>query len=533
MKYIFIRKTQAWPGYFKPKKGTRKGAFTLLTVFMFFIFSGLGLSMLFFSQIHLKLSGYKKNSLLLDYASENGIKQGFGKLFDLVSQASSPGILAEGETEELKTDTLNDGRRMVEKLLGEEIPLFHSGSWEKMKWENSTVFSLLKLKENESFFQTRHKAEIFSTGMLEHFEQKKTSSLETEMDIYAGRIPLPLFAMLVDKDLTPDQKTNFIKNNNIELTSSGMNRFLKDISFSNEGLLPDNAGFQIRKALKIDIFNPQDLSAIQLREALGLDPSDDPVPDGVYLIQDDLGLGGVFVQGDLDEMTLAIEEDYQLISFIMGESQWILKFSPTRGETFFTSEEENQHFDLIPLGIIVINGEIRSLGGGILDPSGRLIQVKDDETASVLRGVNLTIISSEKVTLSNHLIHQGVNWEGGVPYIKDSTSQLNIFATGQDVLGNPTGRGNIVFDPDSPKEIKIQASLTASKVSFSEDSEGKTLHLLGSLQVSDYNSRGNNLKITHDDRFSGDDINLQNAPRSAKPLLFLSDFKVMEWKENE
>ena len=52
---------QQWQPCIDQKRKTRKGAMTLVSVFLFFIFSTLGLSMLYFSQIYLKLSAYKKN----------------------------------------------------------------------------------------------------------------------------------------------------------------------------------------------------------------------------------------------------------------------------------------------------------------------------------------------------------------------------------------------------------------------------------------------------------------------------------------
>ncbi len=85
---------QQWQPCIDQKRKTRKGAMTLVSVFLFFIFSTLGLSMLYFSQIYLKLSAYKKNSTLLAYASENGIKLGFDHLLNLLSQTMTPSLLS-------------------------------------------------------------------------------------------------------------------------------------------------------------------------------------------------------------------------------------------------------------------------------------------------------------------------------------------------------------------------------------------------------------------------------------------------------
>ncbi len=230
-------------------------------------------------------------------------------------------------------------------------------------------------------------------------------------------------------------------------------------------------------------------------------------------------------------MVTAIEEDFQVVSFLKEQGCWILKFSPQKSKTIFSTPEEVFYYDLIPLGIIIVNGKINSLGGGVMDPSGQAILVTDKEIPSILNGVNLTIISSDKITLSSHLIHQGVKWIDRVPYVKDRNSQLNIFVTGKDFLGNAEREGQIIIGKDSPQEIKIQASITAVDKGFAVEGKGKTVHILGSLHASDYSSNENKLTFTFDERLLEKSDLVQNSPKTAKPVICLSFFKPMEWKE--
>ncbi len=157
--------------------------------------------------------------------------------------------------------------------------------------------------------------------------------------------------------------------------------------------------------------------------------------------------------------------------------------------------------------------------------------IKDEEIPCILRGVNLTIISSEKTTISSHLIHEGVKWEDGIPYVNDSNSQLHIFAAGQDVQGTSNENGEIVIASDSPDDLKIQASLTSSKKGIAVEGESKTVNLLGSIQTRDYTSNGNTLKITFDERLISDEAHLENAPKSAKPILYVASYRAVEWRE--
>jgi len=522
---------QQWQPCIDQKRKTRKGVMTLVSVFLFFIFSTLGLSMLYFSQIYLKLSAYKKNSTLLDYASENGIKLGFDHLLNLLSQTMTPSLLSPQESIELREDTINKGSEIVEKLLGSRLPFQNSQVWEHLGWESITNFYFEKIEEKEDYFHATYKTEISSKGKIENFNQARESSLEARLGIFAGNLPLPYIPLLVDKKLDPDQKNDFMEKNKIDFLPSEKNLISPQISFAEGDLIPKDANAQVQKALKIKFFHPQNLFNLRLRAILGLEETNEPVPDGVYLIKDDMGLGGIYVQGDLEEMVTAVEENFQVVSFLTEQGCWILKFSPSKSKTIFSTPEEVFYYDLIPLGIIIVNGKINSLGGGVVDPSGQVILVTEEEIPSILKGVNLTIISSDKITLSSHLIHQGVKWIDKVPYVKDSNSQLIIFATGKDFLENTEREGKIIIDKDSPQEIKIQASLTAADKGFSVEGKGKTVHILGSLHASDYTSNGNKLTFTFDERLLEENDLVQNAPKTATPVLCLSFFKPMEWKE--
>ena len=121
MRFRCFPRMRLWQPGIDQKRKTTKGAMTLVSVFLFFIFSTLGLSMLYFSQIYLKLSAYKRNSTLLDYASENGIKLGFNHLLNLLSQTITPSLLSPHETNELRKNTINKGSEIVEKLLGSPV----------------------------------------------------------------------------------------------------------------------------------------------------------------------------------------------------------------------------------------------------------------------------------------------------------------------------------------------------------------------------------------------------------------------------
>ncbi|MFC2166770.1 hypothetical protein ACFLQZ_02245 [Acidobacteriota bacterium] len=531
MRFLSSQRIRLYTLFGRIRNAKRQGAITLLTLFIFFVFCTLGMGMLLMSQIFLKVSAYKKNVVLLNYATENGIKQGYSFLLDSISGQSNPLVISDLEMEILMEDTLQGGTRIIEKLVGTKIPLYVTSNWQEMCWDYNTIWILDHMIIEEKSFQSNFAVSIESEGTLQNFKPNKSSTLDLEIEIFSGYLPLAKLSFLLDQDLTPEQKSDFIALNPIEFMPSSENKIPLQISFSGEKILPQTAVPQIEKALRISLFQPQSLSVIQLRQALALELTDEPIPDGAYLIQDNYGLGGVFVQGDCEELVLAIEEDFQILSFTMEERVWMLKFSLHPQNCQFITPEENKLFDKIPEGIVIVNGAVHSLGGGIINSSGQAELVYDEEIPCLLNGVNLTFISSDKVNISSHLIHQGLKWQEGIPYIKESKSMLNIFATGQDLFNDTKKAGQIIIGSDAPQNLVVNASLTASGDGFSIEGKDKTVQLLGGLQTTDYSSQGNTLKVTSDDRFLKEDDLLVFSPKSLHPVLKISSLKIRGWNE--
>ena len=531
MKFLSFPKIRLYTlsGRIRFKK--KQGAITLLSLFIFFVFCTLGMGMLLMSQIYLKISAYKKNVILLRYASENGIKQSYAFLLDRISGQSNPIVISDLEMEVLLEETLQGGTHIIEQLMGTGIPLYKTSSWNWMSWECQTVWTLNHMEIEEQSFQANFAVTIESEGTLQNFKTNKTSALDLEMEIFSGYLPLARLSFLLDQNLTPEQKSDFIALNPVEFMPSEENKLPPQISFSEDNILPQTAVPQIEKALKIDLFQPQSLSISQLRQALGLELTDEPIPEGVYLIQDDYGLGGVFVQGDCEELILAIEGDFQVLSFTIGERVWVLKFSLNPQNAQFITPEEIKLFDETPEGIVIINGSVFSLGGGIMNSAGQAVLVKDEEIPSLLNGVNLTFISSDTIIISSHLIHQGLKWQEGIPYIKESNSMLNIFATGKNFVDATEKAGQIVIDFDAPQNLVINASLTASGDGFSIEGEDKTVQLLGGLQTADYTSNGNTLKVKPDERLTEESDLLVHTPKTLHPVLKISSLKIRDWNE--
>ncbi len=274
----------------------------------------------------------------------------------------------------------------------------------------------------------------------------------------------------------------------------------------------------IKKALQVKLFSPDSLTRAEIRAALGLEMVDEPVPEGVYLVRNTNGLGGVFIQGDVGEILLAIEDGRQDIFFRQGESAWTLKFKPATGPTTFVSPAGTEEFDHAPLGIVMVVGRIESLGGATVDAAGIPSAQTGDPVPSILGGVSLTIVASDEVAISSHLVQEGIRWMDGIPYLKESSSRLSVWSGG-DVSLSPAG-----------KDLHIQGALTAAgKIAFS--GSGGRLVLGGGLQAGGLELGANRLAVVPDSRdllpvaIGGD------GPRSAVPLLFVLGLRPLRWND--
>jgi hypothetical protein len=513
-----------------------EGSITMATTLLFLAFSVLGMSMLFLSQVHMKAGAGRKLSLLLDYASENGIKRALEPFITGLDLGDTLVAIPPALAAAYKEDALRGGRRIAADFLGWEFPLEDRETWDGTSWSSTTSCPALRAEDGGEYVSVTYGIRIDAEGSLAGFRPKRASSCSASLEALTGRLPLPFIPLFINKDMTPEQRADLMEAGGISFRAAG--RRWPDgrpprLQTEGAPLIPKDALPQLAKALKIDLFRPEDLNNAVLRRALGLEPSNEPVPDGVYLIRDDLGLGGIFVQGDVVEMVAAIDGDFQVIRFAMDAGEWTLRFSPELCRTLFETPSGSSSFDMAPAGIICVNGSIASLGGGIVEPSGRIVMGSGEAAPSILAGVSLTIVCSDRVAISSHLFSQGVRWRDGVPYLKDADAQVIIFATGKDLLDGKAADGRISVAEGSPRKLTVQASLVAAGAGFVIEGAGKEVELLGGLQTTDLAMGRNSLAISPDKALSGARPAFAEAPLTTGPMRYITAFRVLEWREHE
>ncbi len=530
MRYPFSRKISAWPAAAGDHR--RRGAILVATVFTLLALTTLALGMAVLSQVYLRVAGLRKSSCQLEYASENGIKSGFAYLRQSVAGLSGPQILSEAQSLDLMDSLRNGEVRILEEELGLHFPVEIRETEGDVSWQSQTDCRLESMVEGDGYVTARFILPIQSQGELNGLPARRRSALDVRVGVAAGHVPLALFSFLIDRSLEAAEREAFAARHGITVRTAPDNLLAGALSFSDEPLIPRDATPLLEKGLKTRLFRPQDLSNAKLRFALGLENSDAPVPEGVYLVQDSLGLGGIYVVGDVEEMVLAVEGSYQIISFKLAAGTWTLKYSPSAGRTEFESPAGSAAFDSLPMGIIMASGRISSLGGGEVDESGSAVLAQDREIPSLLQGLQLTVVASEKIDISSHLIAQGLEWRDGLPYVKEEQTQLVIYSAGQEFQDEVIVEGGITVSDAAPLDVKIQASLTAQASGFEIAGAGRTVSLLGSLQAVDYASGENRLNLYPSLNSADPGSRFLAVPQTKPPVVLLPLLQTLGWKED-
>lgn len=525
MKRPSFSRTRPWPDIDRTK-----GSVTMTVLLLLAVFTGLGLAMLHASAVHVKINGFRRFSALLDCASENGLKRG---LADLASWIETEGLLApvgDAGLEAVRAGAPGAFPALIEEAFGTAFPRAVEETFDGLSWTSRAECGLLGFEDRGGYLRLTAGLRIEASGGLARVRSRRTSVLEGSLGLLAGRLPLAAISLYIEGALTDGERAAFPGENGIELPARPGQPVGAALAASAGGVLPGDPGPLAAKALSIGLFRPGDLSPARLREALGLEASAEPVPDGVYLVHDDIGLGGIYVRGDLDEMVLAIRDEAQVVVFRAGGAEWRLEWSPSRCRTEFAGPDGTAVFDLLPVPIVLVDGAIAALGGGAAGADGRVEMSFEGETPAVLDGVDLTIVSADRVTIASHLIREGVRWQDGIPYAKDSEAQLVIYAAGRDIATGDPAAGGIAIAAGAPDDLKVQASLTAAAGGFRIEGRGRTVELLGGLQADAYAGNGNRLLLYGDDRAAGGEWPA-NSPLTAQPQLAFFALKVLAWRE--
>jgi len=523
---------RTWPWPDKDVRGRkgRRGSMTMTAVFLYFSLTAIGLGLVTLAAMYQRAGSLRATAFRMSFSAENGAKQAYAVLAATVSGRNSPTEISPERFSELREATAAGKNDAAEEALGLDFPLEISEAAGKQAWTASLGLASGRWEDRDGFFLAEFRSEAKSEGRVAGAARRKTARLEANLGILAGRIPLAAVPLLVAGPDGPESLGGLVARGKVELRPAGSRRRIPGPMATASPLIPADATSALAETLKVKIFSPGKLTKAQLRQALGLEMVNEPVPDGVYLVANDAGLGGVFVQGDVEELLLAAKTGWQYAQFKLEEGTWHLKFNPSLGKAVFIEPGGERAFDRTPLPIIMVNGKILSLGGGTVEADGTVALSTDPSVPSLVDGVSLSLVCADEVTITSHLIQEGVRWMDGLPYLKDSRSQLVLYASGRDFIDGTERSGKIKVGSKAPRDLQIQAAV-AARGGFAVEKGAGDVVIAGSLQAGALEPGASKIRITPDERLLSGGAAAAASPRSTIPLLWIASLEPLQWFE--
>ncbi|MBP6909297.1 MAG: hypothetical protein KBC18_02595 [Candidatus Saccharicenans sp.] len=502
------------------------GSAMMVCILVMAIFTSLGLGWLISSQIFLQVEGSRKLNRLALYAAENGLKASLESMSDHLQSSFSGQEITEEDFQSLRSRLLSGENLLTGSDLNEIVEAEESyDDFSQMTWQVSASVEKTGLEDFEQYLKSTCGLIIDSTGRVQDFGGKRSEEVIASLTFYAGHLPLDRLSAAIEAGGLPEEGRDQI---NIIPSNPGSLENDQPLTLS-QGTIPDNALPLVSRGLKI--LKPDALPRWLLRQALGLPAEDEPVPDGVYLIRDDLGPGGVFVEGDLSQLLLGIETDWQIIQFQQEEKTWQIKFNPgSQKINFITPDGQiDENGLLIPL--IMINGQVENLACGQPGSDGLLVLSAAEEALSILSGCHLTIVSAGRINITTSLKAQGLEWKEGIPYLRQPDSPLTIWSTGKNFETEEQLDGGINLLSPGNDPMTIAGNLVAGGEGLKIDSGSVKVQIAGSLAATRINPGESQLTV-----FTGlqtgspaDNTGKLNI-FSNKPLIHLNEFKIIEWR---
>ncbi len=503
------------------------GSALMVCILVMAIFMTLGVSLLVNSGLFLQTHGLRKLTRLTSCAAENGIKQAWNRVEARAEEVFSGTEIDQETFLDLKQAPESKGLEIIRSLL-EAGSVGQEDDFSGLRWETVASAGLAELYSDEHYLKATFGFNIKSSGRVQEFAGARIEEVKCELVLLAGHLPLDQVPAAISKEGIKEGDLNNLK----VLSLVPGPTAVAGPKIVSKRFIPDYALPLLSRGLKI--LKPGSLPNWLLRRALGLEPGSEPVPDGVYLVQDSLGPGGIYVQGDLSQLLLGIDSGFQVIQFKQGESLWLLRFNPTIAKTSFISPSGSQNFNELPVPLIMINGRVLELAAGRADSSGVLKVADGEDAPAFLGGLKLTIVCSGKISLTTNLFSNSLDWREGLPYLRSKQSQLIIWSTGKDFQSEEVVDGGISLLGEAGRRAVFEASLIAGGQGFSAEAAGGKINLIGSLAATVLDT-GQTEITTY--TLPSSPLSLLSEPDlrvySGTALLHLSHIKILEWRPSK
>lgn len=273
------------------------------------------------------------------------------------------------------------------------------------------------------------------------------------VDILSGKIPLALIPFFVHQKINTAEE-NYLSENRIDLINT-QNPVINDIPIDF-----DISDFLI-DSLKI---SGETLSWSKLRERFGLEISDEPLKQGIYLVSEGDAIESVFIQGDLQRLIFTAGDDTQKLEFHLQDGTYELTYIP--GEPYFFCPDPLIGNCLLFKEKIIVNGNVWSLEQG-------------HGTRAFREDSNLTLLVSGQTVIRTSLETRNLDLK------KLKLNNLTLVCGHHSLFDPPETPARILVE--SNDQIHVQASVLVNGIL---ENNSEQLQITGSLFADEIRNQG-------------------------------------------
>lgn len=263
---------------------------------------------------------------------------------------------------------------------------------------------------------------------------------QASVDLLKGDIPLSEFALLVNKEIAATQAA-YLAGKGVEWPGS-------IITLPGKPAVEGDCRRLLAETLQLDGQFPD---WRQLREKFNLEPSDAPIPSGIYLALASGLVKAVFVEGSLQLLEFATASGRQSIVFRQDNNLFELSYQPGQESVLWSGKEVVSGYGFAEK--IVVHGNIWAI-----EQSG---------SAAFAADSRIQVLASGKMVISSGLEGKNLGLQ------KTKFANLLLMTTGQDFFSGDEINADIIMATGA--DVTVEAHLLAA---------GKLIHGDGLLKLS-------------------------------------------------
>jgi len=311
------------------------------------------------------------------------------------------------------------------------------------------------------------KTKVFTAMDVSSYLNKNNYRLyaEVTVDILSGKIPLSVFPFFLNKNVDVPVET-FLKENNI------INKSRKNVIVGDVETELDVSRFLL-DSLKI---SGTVLGWREIREKVGLELSDEPIAEGIYLILDEGIVATIFIQGDIERVIFSIDsqDHMQKIRLIKETEPYEIQYKP--GQDYFTCWNPLIETETMFAEKIIVNGSVWS--------------IEQEGGAAFVASAGIVLFVSGKAVIHSNLETETGDDHFNLREIKLTTLTLTC---GKEKLFEQSSGVESEIIVDTEGKTNLHTSMITSGKFTNKRAE---LKLSGSLYCKDLENNGT-VEITH------------------------------------